>query len=182
VCGYKEIASDTHVFCVDSENSTMGQFIKHQDGKPPRKPPKSKAVAPPQPPPQPIKVVLVGPESSSSPAMQHDINHVAGLAGIEESLDWIARGLGHLTTGEGDIQISLCSPTPIKITLTDCDDEDTMGRLVTAVERLADSIARLAGLSRPRLESWHEQDEYEPRYKSNAVDGGAPGPKKREDL
>ena len=52
-----------------------------------------------------------------------------------------------------------------------------MDRLVTAVERIADSIAKLAGLSRPRLESWHEQDEYEPRYKDIAVDSGAPGPK-----
>ena len=35
-----------------------------------------------------------------------------------------------------------------------------MDRFITAVERIADSLARLAGLSRPRLEAWHEQDEY----------------------
>lgn len=49
--------------------------------------------------------------------------------------------------------------------------------MVTAFERIADSVARLAGLPRPRLESWHEQDVYEPRYKDVSVDGGAPGPK-----
>jgi hypothetical protein len=52
-----------------------------------------------------------------------------------------------------------------------------MDRLVTAFERIADSVAKLAGLTRPRLESWHEQDQYEPRSKNIAVDGGAPGPK-----
>jgi hypothetical protein len=52
-----------------------------------------------------------------------------------------------------------------------------MGRWVTAIERIADAVAKLAGLSRPRLESWHEQDEYEPRHKDIAVEGGAPGPK-----
>jgi len=45
------------------------------------------------------------------------------------------------------------------------------------LERIADSVAKLAGLTRPRLESWHEQDAYEPRYKDAACDGGAPGPK-----
>ena len=51
-----------------------------------------------------------------------------------------------------------------------------MGRLVAAFERIADSVAKLAGLNRPRLESWHEQCEYEPRYKDIACDGGAAGP------
>ena len=108
--------------------------------------------------------------------MQHDINHVAGMAGIEQSLDWIARGVEKLTSDS----IRLCTSErtyPVKITLAEDDTGDTMGQLVTAVERIADSLARLAGLNRPRLESWHEQEEYEPRYRSIACDGGAPGPK-----
>lgn len=66
---------------------------------------------------------------------------------------------------------------PIQLTLSENDYDDTMNRFVTALERIADAVAKIAGLSRPRLESWHEQDEYEPRCKDIAVDGGAPGPK-----
>lgn len=78
-----------------------------------------------------------------------------------------------LSTGHGT--------DPVKITLADDDYSDTMGRLVDAFERIADSVAKLAGLNRPRLESWHEQDAYEPRYKATAADGGAPGPAKPPD-
>lgn len=74
------------------------------------------------------------------------------------------------------VKVHLESETPIKITLADNVEEDTIDRLVTAFERIADSVAMLAGLNRPRLESWHEQCEYEPRYKDVACDGGAPGP------
>ena len=65
---------------------------------------------------------------------------------------------------------------PMKLTFADDDVEDAMSRFLSAFERIADSLAKLAGLSRPRLEHWYEQDEYEPRYKSSACDGGAPGP------
>jgi hypothetical protein len=66
---------------------------------------------------------------------------------------------------------------PVTLTLAANDYDDTMERFVTALERIADSAAKLAGLTRPRLESWHEQEEYTPRLKDVACDGGAPGPK-----
>ena len=75
------------------------------------------------------------------------------------------------------VKVVLDNDYPVKVTLSDNDNDDAMDRFVTALERIADSVAKLAGLSRPRLESWHEQDEYEPRYKSTACDGGATGPK-----
>lgn len=136
----------------------------------------------PAQPQQPNAVVVTGPDSGyrPSPSMQHDINHVAGLADVEESLDWIARGISQLTSEERTVGLSLGQGShtdPVKLTLADNDYDDTMGRLVTAFERIADSVAKLAGLNRPRLESWHEQDEYVPRYKEIACDGGAPGPK-----
>jgi hypothetical protein len=110
--------------------------------------------------------------------MQHDINHVAGLAGVEESLDWIAKGINRLTSDGQDFSLSTASnANPVKITLSDNDENDTMSDLVTALQRIADSVAKLAGLNRPRLESWHEQDEYVPRYRDSACDGGVPEPK-----
>jgi hypothetical protein len=134
--------------------------------------------------PTPARVVVTGPDTGasylSSLAMQHDINHVAGLAGIEQSLDWIARALSHLTSNEHTVGLSVgqgMNTNPIKLTLSDNDYEDTMDRLVTALERIADSVAKLAGFSRPRLEHWHEQDDYTPRYRNSAYDGGLPGPK-----
>ena len=153
----------------------MGTYLKHKDGKGPTKPKK-------QPVAEPVKVVLTGPESGypPSPSLQHDINHVAGMEGVEESLDWIARGISRLTSDDFTVNLSLGqggNTNPVKLTLADDDSGDTMDRLVLALERIADAVAKLAGLSRPRLESWHEQVEYEPRYKDIAVDGGAPGPK-----
>lgn len=143
---------------------------------------KSKAKAAKKP-DEPVKVVVTGPDVPgymSTPSMQHDINHVAGMDGIEASLDWMAKGLQRLTDQDFTVNLTLGqgdNTYPVKITLAENDEGDTLDRLVTAVERIADSVARLAGLSRPRLESWHEQDDYEPRYKSIARDGGAPGPK-----
>ena len=131
----------------------------------------------------PVRVVVTGPDTPgyvSSPSMQHEINYVAGLGGVEQSLDWIARSLSHLTSDEHAVRISLgqeFNTDPIKLTLSDNDYDDTMDRLVTAFERIADSVAKLAGFSRPRLEHWHEQDEYNPQYRDSACDGGAPGPK-----
>jgi len=126
-------------------------------------------------------VVVTGPDiEGRRPSMQHDINHVAGLAGVEESLDWIARGISKLTSDDSSVGLALCQNLygkPVQLTLSSNDYDDTMGRLVTALERIADSVSKLAGLTRPRLESWHEQDEYEPRYKDIAVDGGAAGPR-----
>lgn len=125
------------------------------------------------------RIVVTGPDAGH-PSIQHDINHVAGLDGVEQSLDWIARSLSQLTSDDHTVGVVLGQNRyagPVKITFADNDEEDTVNRLVTAFERIADSVAKLAGLSRPRLESWHEQDEYEPRYKDIAVDGGAPGPK-----
>jgi hypothetical protein len=127
-----------------------------------------------------VKVVVSGSDDSHmrTPSMQHDINYVSGLGGIEESLDWIARGISKLTCDEHSISLSTGYGTdPVKLTLCPNDYDDTLDRLVTAVERIADSLARLAGLDRPRLELWHEQEEYTPRYKETACDGGAPGPK-----
>ena len=128
------------------------------------------------------RVVVTGPDTPGympSSSLQHDINHVAGLADIEESLDWIAKGISRLTSDEQCIHLSVSTgynTDPIKLTLAPNDYDDTLDRVVTAFERIADSVARLAGLSRPRLECWHEQCEYTPRYRDAARDGGAPGP------
>lgn len=75
------------------------------------------------------------------------------------------------------VKVALEQGEPIQFTLSENDYDDTLDRLVTAFERIADSVAKLAGLSRPRLEHWHEQEEYRPRYRDSACDGGAPGPK-----
>lgn len=142
-----------------------------------------KKAAQPATPEQPVRVEVTGPnvpQYTPTPSMQHEINHVAGMDGVEQSLDWIARGISNLTSDERSISLtSGYNVDPIKLTLVhdDYDTDDTMSRLVTAFERIADSVSRLAGLNRPRLEAWHEQDEYEPRNKSIACDGGAPGPK-----
>jgi hypothetical protein len=128
------------------------------------------------------KVVVTGPDfhhMSPSRSMQHAINHVAGLDGIEGSLDNLVSAVARLTHDDHSVGLSIGQNRysgPVQITLADNDESDTMDRLVTAVERIADSVAKLAGLTRPRLESWHEQEEYEPRYKAVACDGGAPGP------
>jgi hypothetical protein len=98
---------------------------------------------------------------------------VAGLGGIEQSLDVLAEVMG----SPKSLNVFTGYDSTLRLTLAENDYDDTMGRVVTAFERIADSIAKLAGLSRPRLESWHEQEEYEPRGKSTACDGGAPGPK-----
>jgi len=125
-------------------------------------------------------VVVSGPDDSHNMrthSMQHDINYVNGLGGIEESLDWIARGISKLSSDEHSVSLSTGYGTdPVKLTLATSDYDDTMDRVVTAIERIADSLGRLAGLNRPRLEPWHEQDEYTPRYRESACDGGAPGP------
>lgn len=47
-----------------------------------------------------------------------------------------------LYTGDGCL--------PVKVTLAENINDDTMDRFVTALERIADSLARLAGLNRPR--------------------------------
>jgi hypothetical protein len=151
-------------------------YLKHKNNGGGKKKPARK------PETEPVKVVVTGPDASSysSPSLQHDINHVAGLAGVEQSLDWIARSLGQLTNDDHTVGLSVAQGSnihPIKLTLADNDFDDTMDRFVTALERIADSVAKLAGLTRPRLESWHEQDEYTPRYRQSACDGGAPGPK-----
>jgi hypothetical protein len=135
-------------------------------------------------PPQPNTVVLTGPEPSyggSMRSIQHDINHVAGMDGIEGSLDNLASAVARLTHDDHSVGVAVCQNrygTPVQLALTDTDGNDMMDRLVAAFERIADSVAKLAGLNRPRLESWHEQDEYTPRYKDTACDGGSPGPKK----
>jgi hypothetical protein len=134
-------------------------------------------------PDQPIRVEVTGPNSPAhmpTPSMQHDINHVAGMAGIEESLDWLAKGINKLTSDDHTVGVIVGQNlygAPVKLALSDSDGFDMMDRLVEAFERIADSVAKLAGLNRPRLESWHEQDAYEPRFKDVACDGGAPGPK-----
>jgi hypothetical protein len=156
----------------------MGTYLKHKDGQPRKK---RESKQPPQP-QQPNTVVLVGPESGypPSPSLQHDV-YVAGLDGIEGSLDNLVGAVARLTHDDHHVGVAVCQNRyggPVKLTLADNDDDDTMNDLVTALQRIADAVAKLAGLSRPRLESWHEQDTYEPRYKDTACDGGAPGPKK----
>ena len=127
------------------------------------------------------KIAITGAEGDYgvSRSIQHDINHVAGMDGIEASLDNLVGAVARLTHDDHTVGLTLCQNqygNPVKLALSDGDGNDMMDRLVTALERIADSIAKLAGLSRPRLESWHEQCEYEPRHKDVACDGGAPGP------
>jgi hypothetical protein len=124
------------------------------------------------------KAVVTGPMSDFTGrhgSIQHDINHVAGMDGIEASLDNLVTAVYRLSHDDHTVGLALCQNRyggPIKLTLSDGDGYDMTERLVEAVERIADSVAKLAGLTRPRLESWHGQDEYEPRYR----EGGAPGP------
>jgi len=164
------------VSVVSMKGAIMGTFLKQGDVEGPKK--KRGAKGKRDADAEAVKVVVSGPDTGyGTPSMQHDINHVAGLTDIEGSLDWIAKGISRLTSDEHSISLtSGYNVDPLKITLAANDYDDTLDRLVTAVERIADSLAKLAGLKRPRLELWHEQDEYEPRYKSVACDGGAPGP------
>lgn len=158
----------------------MGTFLKQSEVEGPKKK-KGAAKGKQTAGADPIKVVVSGPDDShnmQTHSMQHDINYVKGLGGIEESLDWIARGIEKLTSDEHSITASVSTgygTDPVKLTLADDDYDDTMGRVVTAIERMADSLARLAGLNRPRLEPWHDQDSYTPPYRNSACDGGAPG-------
>ena len=154
-------------------------YLKHNSNSKAKRPNSAKK------PKDATRVVVTGPDTPGympSSSLQHDINHVAGLADIEESLDWIAKGLNRLTSDEHCIHLTTGYNTdPVKLTLAPNDYDDTLDRVVTAFERIADSLARLAGLSRPRLECWHEQEEYTPRYRHIACDGGAPGPKANEE-
>jgi hypothetical protein len=132
-------------------------------------------------PEEPTRVVVTGPDEAATtptPPLQHEINYVAGMDGVEQSLDWIAKGLSRLTSDDHVVGLSVGQGqniSPIKLTFAENDYDDTMDRFVSAVERIADSLARLAGLSRPRLERWYEPDEYKPRFRDSACDGGAPG-------
>lgn len=129
-------------------------FPKHETGKAPRKGKKQpQASAPSQP------VVLTGP-SETGTSIQHDLNHVEGLSGIESSLDWIAKGIAAITSDDGAISLTSGRCVPIKITLAANDEEDTLADLVHAFQRIADSLAKLAGLDRPPLEpEWSRQAE-----------------------
>jgi len=154
-------------------------IIKHEDkqGPQPKRKPQGK------PSESVTRVEVTGPNVPAytpTASMQHDINHVEGLDDVARHLGGIGDAVARLINDDSYVGLAVCQNRyggPIQITPTDEDGNSTMDRLVTAVERIADSVARLAGLTRPRLESWHEQDEYEPRYKDIAADGGAPGPR-----
>src|SRR5690349_16882591 len=129
---------------VDLED-VMG-YLKHESKGKGRQAPKPKK----QESPEPSTVALTGPESRS---MQHEVNYVQGIDGVEVALDGIANGIGRLTNEDFPVHLILAqgsNTNPVQITLKSNDYDDTMDRLVTALERIADSIARLAGLSRPR--------------------------------
>src|SRR4051794_16696983 len=170
----KKVVIHTRHVCIGE--GVMADYLKHKDVKEPKKSKSSKKLENPPP----LNVVVTGPDVpqyTPSPAVQHEINYVSGLGGIEQALDAMTAGINRLT----DIRLSTgFDAAPVKVTLADNDEDDAMGRLLTAIERIADSLAKVAGLSRPRLEQWHEQCEYEPRYKDIACDGGAPGPAKPE--
>jgi len=156
----------------------MSTIPKHERA--PRK--GKKQPQPPQPTQQqPTRVIATGPDSPhGAKSMQHEINHVAGMDGIEVSLDHLVSAVARLTQDDYSVGLALCQNqygSPVKLALSDSEGNDIADRLVSAVERIADAVAKLAGLNRPRLESWYEQCEYEPRYKDIACDGGAPGPK-----
>jgi hypothetical protein len=79
---------------------------------------------------------------------------VSGLKGIEDSLDCLTQAVYRITSDETDFSLSTGVQTePVKLTLVESDYSDMTDRLVTALERIADSVAKLAGLNRPRLES-----------------------------
>lgn len=127
----------------------------------------SKKPPPPQPPP------------TKQEPQQHEIKYVAGLGGIEQSLDWIARGISALTGDANSVSINNGYGPALKIALAENEEDDALYDLTTALQRIADAVAMMAGLSRPRLERWHEQEEYEPQCRSSACDGGAPGPSQK---
>jgi len=136
--------------------------------------PKLEQAEPKAPKKGPVKVKNPPPDEPAQ-THQHDINYVAGLGDVASKLDWIGDAVASLIADGNHVGLAICQNRyggPIQLTATDEDGNGMMDRLVTAVERIADSLAKVAGLTRPRLESWHEQSEYTPRYR----DGGLPGP------
>lgn len=81
---------------------------------------------------EPVQVVVTGadvPPGTPNPPLQHDINYVAGLIDIRDSLDWIAKGLMRLTSDEHNIHLAPDYGTaPLKLTLADNDEEEAMAR------------------------------------------------------
>ncbi len=74
------------------------------------------------------------------------------MAWAELSKRWIVlrRALSRLPDRTHVINVSEQQEeesSPIRLTLDENDSADTMGRIVTAFERIADSLAKLAGLS-----------------------------------
>ena len=136
-------------------------IAKHEVVKAPRK--GTTKQPQPQPPQQPVIVTGPGKEyPHSTPSIQHDINHVAGLAGIEESLDALTSAVSRITGADQAIGLTTGHGIdPVKITLVDDIYEDgPLATLTQAVARIADSLAKIAGLNRPRLERWNESSKW----------------------
>ena len=116
-------------------------------------------------------VVLRGPQQGTfdNPgSMQHDINHVAGMSGIEESLDSIASGLYRITSDDHAISISSGGCVPVKITFSDHDGDTD---LTYAIQRIADSLAKLAGLNLTPLEpEWSRHAAGQPDSAANGTE------------
>jgi len=119
---------------------------------------------PPQPPqaPDATTVVVTGPPNPDAPfhaerPMQHEINRVAGLSGIEGALDELAGVVsGYVNRAASDDHNSLAVFTgpegsgynPVLLAF----QGDTTDRIATALERIADALAKTAGLNLPSLE------------------------------
>jgi hypothetical protein len=117
--------------------------VKHEPA-----PRKGKKQPQSQPQVEPQLHVVTGPPNPLAPfhaerSIQHDINHVAGLAGIEQSLDDMTSALYRITSDSHDFSLSTAhNADPVKITLADNDYSDTMDRLITAFRLLSVSLTQ----------------------------------------
>src|ERR1035438_8250726 len=122
-------------------------YLKQKDRPAPKKRESNKPAQPPAM--DRTKVIITGPMSDHNNhprSIQHDINYVAGMDGIEGSLDNLVGAVARLTHDDHNVGVTVCQNQyggPVNLALTDTDGNDTMDRLVTAFERIADSVAKL---------------------------------------
>lgn len=112
----------------------------------------------PQPAPAPQPLVVTGPPVEyGRPSIQHDINHVEGLSGIEGALNELAAVVSrYVNRAASDDHNSLAVFTgpegsgfhPVLLAF----QGETTDRIATALERIADALSKTAGLNLPSLE------------------------------